>query len=82
MNQTTKNPTNTSLQLQRRGFFRAQKINPGTTVVCEQGVLWLTQSNDLKDYMLKPGDRMVVSKKSSVLIEALSEARVSIVYSN
>jgi hypothetical protein len=82
MNQTTKNPTNTSLQLQRRGFFRVQKINPGTTVVCEQGVLWLTQSNDLKDYMLKPGDRMVVSKKSNVLIEALSEARVSIVSSN
>jgi hypothetical protein len=82
MNQTIKNPTSTSLQLQRRDFFRAQKINPGTTVVCEQGIIWLTQSNDFKDYMLKPGDRMVVSKKSTVLIEALSEARLSIVSSN
>jgi hypothetical protein len=82
MTQTTKNASNTSLQLQRRDFFRAQKINPGTTVICEKGILWLTQSDDLKDYMLKPGDSLVVSKKSNVLIEALSEARVSIVNPN
>ena len=82
MTQTTKNANNTYLQLDRRDFFRAQKINPGTTVICEKGILWLTQSDDLKDYMLKPGDKLVVSKKSNVLIEALSEARVSIVNPN
>ena len=82
MTQTTKNANNTYLQLDRRDFFRAQKITPGTTVICEKGILWLTQSDDLKDYMLKPGDKLVVSKKSNVLIEALSEARVSIVNPN
>jgi hypothetical protein len=82
MNQTVQNPTKSSLQLQRRGFFRAPKIDPGTTVVCEQGLLWLTQSDDLKDYVLNPGDQLVVSKKSNILIEAMSEARLSIVYSN
>jgi hypothetical protein len=82
MNQTTHQKTETTLEIQPRGFFRAQKIDPGTTVVCEQGLLWLTQSNDFQDYMLKPGDTLVVSQKSSVLIEALSEARVSIVNPN
>ena len=82
MNQTIQKPANTTLALQRRGFFRAQKTNPGTTVICEQGILWLTQSNDLKDYMLRPGDKLVVNQKSTVLIEAMSEARLSIVNSN
>ena len=81
MNKTMKETTNT-LQLPRRSFHRAIKTQPGTTVVCEQGILWLTQSEDFKDYLLKPGEQMVIEKKSNVLIEALSAARVSIVNSN
>jgi hypothetical protein len=79
MNKTL-NTTNTTLQLPRRSFHRALKAQAGTTVVCEQGILWLTQSNDYKDYMLKPGEQLVISKANNVLIEAMSEARVSIVH--
>jgi len=82
MNQTLHKPANTSLKLQERDFIRAEKTDAGTTVVCEKGILWLTQSNDLKDYMLKTGERMTVNQKSTILIEAMSEARVSIVHSN
>jgi hypothetical protein len=32
--------------------------------------------------MLKPGEKMIVKKNSSLLIEALSEAGVSIIYPN
>jgi hypothetical protein len=81
MNKSIKETTNT-LQLPRRSFHRAIKTQPGTTVVCEQGILWLTQSEDFKDYLLKPGEQMVIEKKSNVLIEALSAARVSIVNPN
>lgn len=81
MNKTL-NTTNTTLQLPRRSFHRALKAQPGTTVVCEQGILWLTQSNDYKDYMLKAGEQVVINKTNNVLIEAMSEARVSIVYPN
>jgi len=82
MNLTFKHPTNTTLELHRRSFHRASNVQPGTTVVCEKGILWLTQSEDYKDYMLKPGEKMVVKKNSSLLIEALSEAGVSIIYPN
>ena len=81
MNKTMKETTNT-LQLPRRSFYRALKTQPGTTVVCEQGILWLTQSEDYKDYLLKPGEKMVINKKTNVLIEALSTACVSIVSPN
>ena len=81
MNKTMNETTNT-IQLPRRSFHRAMKAQPGTTVVCEQGILWLTKSNDYRDYMLTAGEEMVIDTKSNVLIEALSSARVSIVNPN
>ena len=82
MNPTLKHATNTTLQLHRRSFYRAAKIQPGTTVVCEKGILWLTQPGDFEDHMLKPGQRLVIGKLNNVLIEALSEANLSIMYPN
>ena len=79
---TRNTPANTSLKLQRRGFHRVGAAKPGMTVVCEQGILWLTQSNDHRDYMLRPGESMVLGERKSILIEAMSDARVSIVYPN
>jgi len=80
MNKTLKNPT--TLQLPRHSLHSALKAQPGTTVVCEQGILWLTKSEDIKDYVLRPGEKLVIDKKSNVLIEAMSTARVSIVNPN
>ncbi len=81
MNKTLKETANT-LQLPRHSFHRAIKTQPGTTVVCEQGILWLTQSEDAQDYFLKPGEQLVIEKKGNLLIEAMSAARVSIVNPN
>jgi hypothetical protein len=82
MNLTRERQTNFNLKLQRRGFHRVGTQKTGMTVVCEKGILWLTQSNDLRDYMLRPGDSLIINKRSHVLIEAMSEAHVSIVYPN
>ena len=79
MNPALKQQT-TTFELHRRSFHRALNVQPGTTVVCEKGLLWLTQSEDYKDYMLKPGEKMTISKSHGVLIEALSEAGLRIVY--
>ena len=82
MNLTLKQSNNTSLKLQREDVLSALKTKPGTTVVCEKGILWLTQSEDLQDYMLKPGEKMVINKRTNVLIQALSDAKLSIVHPN
>ena len=82
MNLTLKQSNNTSLKLHREDVLSAVKTKPGTTVICEKGILWLTQSEDLKDYMLKPGEKMVINKRTNVLIQALSEAKLSIVHPN
>jgi len=82
MNTVRDQKTKMELHLHRRAFHHMNKIKPGMTVACEQGLVWLTKSHDLQDYMLRPGKSMVVGKRADVLIEALSDAEVSIFYPN
>ncbi|MFT3895773.1 MAG: DUF2917 domain-containing protein [Anaerolineales bacterium] len=54
----------------------------GTTVVCDKGIIWLTESNVNQDFALKAGRQVVIGKKSDVLIEAVNEADFHIIYPN
>lgn len=46
----------------------------GTEIACLQGILWVTQQDDGQDYILNSGDRMVISRRGRVVIEAISDA--------
>jgi hypothetical protein len=52
------------------------------TVVCEKGLLWMTQTGNLQDYTLKPGQHVTLKTKGQVLIEAVSESDMCILYPN
>jgi len=82
MNLTLKHHNRTDLNLHRQDFLNAVKAEPGTTVICEKGTLWLTQPEDLKDYLLNPGDQLVINRRQNFLIQAISEANLSIVTPN
>jgi hypothetical protein len=82
MNLTLKTPANTTLNLRPHDTLNAFKAQPGTTVICNEGILWLTRSDDQKDYMLQPGEMLVIDQRNNVVIEALSAARVSIINHN
>ena len=60
MSQTTHSPTDSVLELHPHNLLNADQIDAGTTILCEEGILWLTQSNDMKDYMLEAGDSVTV----------------------
>ena len=51
---------------------------PGTTILCEQGVLWLTMTGGGVDYILGPGDSFVDHHGRALVVEALREAVFSI----
>jgi hypothetical protein len=42
----------------------------------------LTESDNLQDYALKAGHSVVIRKKGKVLIEAVDEANLHIIYPN
>ena len=73
---------NLKLHLHRRAFQHMDRIKPGATIRVESGLVWLTKSRDLQDYMLRAGHSVVVGKRANVLIEALSDADVTILSAN
>ncbi len=75
MNATLKNSI---VELRRRGVERITHCKPGTTIVCEKGILWLTQTNDRRDYILLAGERFDKVKRGNVLVEAMRDATVRV----
>jgi len=69
---TNMQPTST-IHLGRRDYQRLNN-KPGSELFCDAGVLWVTQTGDRQDYILLPGDKMVVTSRGKVLVEAMREA--------
>lgn len=63
-----------NIHLHQRDYQRINKVKRGSTLFCDDGVLWVTQAGDRNDYILRPGDKMVVSSRGKVLVEAMREA--------
>ena len=58
----------------RHAYQRMDGIRPGSTLFCDTGILWVTQTGDRQDYVLLPGQQMTVSKRGKVLVEAMRDA--------
>ncbi len=54
------------------------KAVPGAQLVCEQGSVWLTQSNDPHDYVLHPGQGFSATCHGKVVVQALATATISV----
>jgi hypothetical protein len=73
---------NISMNLHPHQVENLKDVEPGMTVICDKGVIWLTESNDTQDYALGPGHSVIIRKKGKVLIEAVDEADLHIIYPN
>jgi hypothetical protein len=70
---------NTTIELHRHGVERITNVKSDSTIVCEKGVLWLTQANDRHDYILLAGDRFAKPQRGKVLVEAIRDAVVRVI---
>ena len=64
----------TEVHLQHRDLWRINRIKPGSCLSCDTGVLWVTQTGDLADYILLPGDTVTITRRGKVLVEAMRDA--------
>lgn len=64
------------LNLPQHEVVNISHPQPGLTIECEKGVLWVTVAGDLNDHTLEAGDCFVVQENSSVVIEAVEDAIV------
>ena len=47
-------------------------------VACKDGMVWVTCEGELRDQVLRAGTRYTPKNRGSIVIEAISEARVDI----
>lgn len=73
---------NHSLRIHNGTAHHLQGIKPGVTITCDQGIVWLTESDNRQDYMLRPGHSVTICRRGEVVIEALSDAAVTIISPN
>ncbi|HEX8235682.1 MAG TPA: DUF2917 domain-containing protein [Abditibacteriaceae bacterium] len=63
----------------QRGELSSFEARTGDTISCNGGVVWLTQTGDLTDYVLHDGERFVAQQNGKVLVQAFSAAVVCLV---
>lgn len=69
----------TKIRMRQSDFQSMLELKPGSTLFCDTGVLWVTQAGDTQDYVLTTGQKMTVTKKGKVLIEAMRDADFRVV---
>ncbi len=73
------NSDRVELCLLRDEFFKVAGDMRGLQIRCQSGKLWITQADDEKDYVLRPGEQFVVAKPGLVLIQSLGEGLVQLI---
>ncbi len=47
-------------------------------VVCLEGEIWITQTRDLRDYVLTAGDLFIITQPGTVVVQARSNSRIEV----
>jgi len=47
-------------------------------ISCAEGMIWITQKNDLKDYVLKSGQALLITNPGLVSIKGLKDSQIQI----
>lgn len=53
---------------------RSLVVRRGSEIRCLEGMLWITQEGDLRDYILKAGETFVTDRKGKVVLQALNHS--------
>jgi hypothetical protein len=66
------------LPLQRAATCRLNGDRRGAEIRCSRGLLWVTQPRDPRDYVLRAGEGMAITRRGPILIQALSDSAVQL----
>jgi hypothetical protein len=61
------------ISLHKAGLWHAEGDLRGEQITCIAGQLWVTQENDLNDYVLNPGEVFWITRTGKILVQALKD---------
>ena len=68
--------TSTEIHLAAHEVWSIQEAVPGLQIVCKQGIVWLTQSNDPHDHILNPAQQFLATRRGKLVVQALTAATI------
>jgi hypothetical protein len=68
----------TQVTLSNRGLWRLDGDHRWQVIVCLMGSVWITQENDLQDYLLRPGQGFIITRPGVVLIQGRPDAQLQL----
>ena len=66
------------IQLTGKDLFKLSGDARGTQISSAGGNLWVTQQGDPVDYLLRPGEKVMISRQGMVIVQGFPQARVRI----
>jgi hypothetical protein len=66
---------NNEVSLPQARLWRAEGDLRGEQITCTAGKLWVTQKNDLNDYVLNAGEIFWVTRPGTILVQALTNGQ-------
>ena len=67
--------TITDINLRKYKIWTLDGDRRGDVISCKCGSLWITQDDDLKDYILSSGQNFWVTKPGMVIVQALDDSQ-------
>lgn len=77
MNLTSQTPR-IELLLHSRELLNLDNRQNRMSIVCKNGVIWVTCAGEHQDYILRAGRQYVPKTKGTIVIEAIGESQVDI----
>lgn len=66
-----------TIDLQRGKFLRV-RAGAGSTVTAHTGSVWITEQDNPRDVVLRPGQSFTLARPGLALVEAFSDASLSL----
>jgi hypothetical protein len=65
----------TEITLPKHKMWTIEGNRHGDVISCKNGILWITQEGDLKDYIIEAGRNFWVTKPGTVIVQALDDSK-------
>jgi hypothetical protein len=59
-------------------LWQADGNNCWRAIMCQEGVIWITQNGDVQDHVITAGEMFLVSQPGKVIAQALVNSRMTI----
>ncbi len=67
--------TLTDITLAKYSLWSTEGDRRGDVITCLNGILWITQEGDLKDYVLEAGRSFWVTRPGLLVVQALDDSQ-------